>query len=161
MISDEIVIKELLKFKKPVIDGLMAQIKSKVSKLPSDSQLQKFKSIVLNRTVDNISDYLEKREEVSGSESWVEKSFSGNKKSFKDLILEVIIMPVKEKDTLDPDSTLWEIDLTEFIIRTGLAWLDINITNYREIIIRKIITKMIDEIKIKRSLDLECIGVKI
>ena len=62
MISDEIIIKELMKFKKPEIDELILQIKSKVSKLPSDSQLQKFKSIVLNRTIDDISDYLDKRE---------------------------------------------------------------------------------------------------
>ena len=155
MISDEIIIKELMKFKKPEIDELILQIKSKVSKLPSDSQLQKFKSIVLNRTIDDISDYLDKREKVSGSESWVEKVFSGSRKSFKDLILEVIIMPVKKTDVIDPDSTLWKIDFTEFIRKSGLAGLNIDIEKkYKEMIIREIIAQMINEIKIKRSLDI-------
>lgn len=153
MISDEIIIKELLKFKKPEIDDLMSLIKSKVSKLPSDSQLQKFKSIVLNRTINNISNYLKKREKMSGSEKWVNKVFPDNK-SFKDLILEVIIIPVEKKDKLDSDSTLWGIDFTEFIRRSGLAGLDINITSYKEMIIREIIAEMIDAIKIKRSLNI-------
>jgi len=154
MISDEIIIKELLKFKKPDIDELMLQIKSKASKLPSDSQLQKFKSIVLNRTINNISKYLQKREKVSGSEKWLDKVFPANK-SFKNLILEVIIRPVEKTDKIDPDSTLWGIDFTEFIRKSGLAGLNIDIEiKYKEMIIRKIIAEMIDEIKIKRSLNL-------
>lgn len=153
MISDEIIIKELLKFKKPEIDKLIGQIESKLSKLPSDSQLQKFKSIVLNRKVDKISEYLAKREKVSGSESWIDKVFPDNK-SFKDLILEVIIKPVDEINVIGHDSTLWGIDFVEFIRRSGLPGLDINITNCREMIIREIIAGMIDEIKIRRNIDL-------
>lgn len=152
MISEEMVIRELLNERIPAIETVVNEIRGKSREnLPSTAQLNHFRNYVMSRNIGEIMAYLERKSEVSGSQKWIRKYYKGKEGTrnkdmmgLSDLLIKSIIDPLNNlsDDVLDESSTLWEIKFDKFFGDTIPGTL--KIAPHKNSIIREVLCRIID-----------------